>query len=172
MPTLEPLIPADQIAARIATLADEIRARHHDHPLLLVGVMKGSFLFHADLVRALHDLDVRIDFLGVHSYAGTSSTGAVRLTNDLKHSIDGQHVVLVEDIVDTGLTMRFLFDHLSRHSPASLEVATLLDKPSRRKVEFIPDYIGFSIPDAFVVGYGLDLDERYRNLPDVRVYTP
>ena len=156
MPTLEPLIPADQIAARIATLADEIRARHHDHPLLLVGVMKGSFLFHADLVRALHDLDVRIDFLGVHSYAGTSSTGAVRLTNDLKHSIDGQHVVLVEDIVDTGLTMQYLRTNLATRNPRSVKLCSLLHKPARSRVPIPIDYLGFTIEDRFVVGYGLD----------------
>lgn len=172
MSHLEPLLTAEQIAARIQTLAQEIRARHGDHTVWLIGVLKGSFLFHADLTRALHDLDVRIDFLGVSSYEGTSTTGVVRVTHDLKHDIAGDHVILVEDIVDTGLTMRYLLDNLSTRQPASLEVATLLDKPSRRKVELVPDYIGFSIPDAFVVGYGLDLDQRFRNLPDVCVYVP
>ena len=172
MSHLEPLLTAEQIAARIQTLAQEIRARHGDHTLWLIGELKGSFLFHADLTRALHDLDVRIDFLGVSSYEGTSTTGVVRVTHDLKHDIAGDHVILVEDIVDTGLTMRYLLDNLSTRQPASLEVATLLDKPSRRKVELVPDYIGFSIPDAFVVGYGLDLDQRFRNLPDVCVYVP
>ena len=172
MPHTEPLLSVAQIHDRIQGLAAEIRAVHADHPLWLIGVLKGSFLFHADLVRALADLDVRVDFLAVHSYAGTSSTGTVRLTHDLQHDIAHEHVLLVEDIVDTGLTMRYLSDLLQRRAPASLDVCTLLDKPSRRKVPFVPRFVGFTIPDAFVVGYGLDLDERFRNLPDVRIYHP
>ncbi len=147
-----------------------LRAAHAaDTPLHVVGVLKGSFLFMADLVRAI-DGPVTVDFLGVASYEGTRSTGAVQLTHDLRSDIAGKHVVVVEDIVDTGLTLDYLLRNLQSREPASLTVVALLDKPERRKVEVKVDYVGFTIPDAFVVGYGLDLDQLYRNLPYIGVF--
>ncbi|MCB9683274.1 MAG: hypoxanthine phosphoribosyltransferase [Alphaproteobacteria bacterium] len=172
MHRLTPLFDVDAIAGRVAALGRELREAHADHPLTVIVVLKGSFVFAADLVRALGDLDVRMEFLGVRSYEGTTSTGQVEITHDLRRSIAGEHCLVVEDIVDTGLTLRFLCDTLRQRDPASLSVATLLDKPSRRKVAFTPDHVGFTIPDAFVVGYGLDLDQRYRHLPYVAVYDP
>jgi hypoxanthine phosphoribosyltransferase len=173
MPTadqLEVLIDADRIAARVKEVGAALRAAHAaDTPLHVVGVLKGSFLFMADLVRAI-DGPVTVDFLGVASYEGTRSTGAVQLTHDLRSDIAGKHVVVVEDIVDTGLTLDYLLRNLQSREPASLTVVALLDKPERRKVEVKVDYVGFTIPDAFVVGYGLDLDQLYRNLPYIGVF--
>lgn len=163
-----PLIPEDRLAARVRELGAEIREHTPDGaPLVVVVVLRGAFIFAADLVRALGDVDARIEFLAVRSYEGTSSTGHVEIVHDLRASIAGQHVLVVEDIVDTGLTLSFLLETLSARTPASLRVATLLDKPSRRKVEVTPDHVGFTIPDAFVIGYGLDLDQRHRHLPYV-----
>lgn len=172
MPTITPMLDAAALAERVHGLADEIRAAHPDQPLVVIAVLKGSFIFLADLARALYPHPVEIDFLGVRSYEGTDSTGQVRITHDLARSLEGRHVLLVEDIVDTGLTLSFLTAALRLRQPASLSVVTLLDKPSRRKVTFSPDFVGFTIPDAFVVGYGLDLDERYRELPFVGIYQP
>jgi hypoxanthine phosphoribosyltransferase len=169
--TVEPMIDAARIAARIAELGKEIRATVGDEPIVCVGVLKGSFLFLADLMRAIPG-DVRCDFLGVSSYHGTASTGVVRITHDLPSNIEGRHVLIVEDIVDTGLTLDFLLRTLEVRGPRSLRVCALLDKPSRRKVPATLDFVGFTIPDAFVVGYGLDLDERFRGLPFVGIYRP
>jgi hypoxanthine phosphoribosyltransferase len=171
MDHLEPLIPADRIAVRIAEMGHEIRTAFGDGPIVCMGVLKGSFVFMADLVRAIPG-DVRVEFLGVSSYHGTQSTGVVRITHDLPLSIESQNVLVVEDIVDTGLTLDFLLRTMHVRNPRVLKVAALLDKPSRRKVEVPVDFVGFTIPDAFVVGYGLDLDERYRALPYVGVYKP
>jgi len=171
MARLETLISAEQIAARIAELGPEIRAHFGDEPIVCVGVLKGSFLFMADLVRTLDD-PVRCEFLGVSSYQGTKSTGTVRISHDLTANIEGKNVLLVEDIVDTGLTLDYLIRTLSQRQPKRLAVATLLDKPSRRRVDVPVDWVGFEIPDAFVVGYGLDLDQVYRNLPYIAVYDP
>jgi hypoxanthine phosphoribosyltransferase len=168
--TLEVLIDADRIAARVKELGAQIRQQAGpDTALLVVGVLKGSFLFMADLVRAI-DGPVRCDFLGVASYEGTSSTGAVQLTHDLRTDIAGEHVILVEDIVDTGLTLDYLLRNLHARGPASLKVVALLDKPERRQVTVPVDMVGFAIPDAFVIGYGLDLDQLYRNLPFIGVF--
>jgi hypoxanthine phosphoribosyltransferase len=170
--TLKPLISAEAIATRIAELGQQIRAEHHDEPITLVAVLKGSFLFLADLARAIPG-EVRVEFLGVASYhGGTSSSGAVQITQDLRASIEGRACVIVEDIVDTGLTMDYLLRTLQVRGPKTLRVATLLDKPGNRETEVRVDYVGFTIPDEFVVGYGLDLGELYRNLPYVAVYVP
>jgi len=167
---LEVMIDADRIAARVLELGAAIRADHGpDTPLHVVGVLKGSFLFMADLVRAI-DGPVVCDFLGVASYEGTKSTGAVQLTHDLRTDVTGKHVILVEDIVDTGLTLHYLVRNMEARGPASLTVVSLLDKPERRQVDVDVDHIGFTIPDAFVVGYGLDLDQLYRNLPYIGVF--
>lgn len=170
--TLRPLIPADRIATRIAELGLQIRADHPDQTITVIGVLKGSFLFLADLVRAIPG-DVRIEFLGVASYhGGTSSSGAVQITQDLRSSIEGHACLIVEDIVDTGLTMDYLVRTLHVRGPKTIKIASLLDKPSNREIEVAVDYVGFTIPDEFVVGYGLDLGELYRNLPYVAVYQP
>ena len=171
MPTVSPLLPADRIAARVRDLGAEIRATVGDQPITLVCVLRGSVLFFSDLCRAI-DGDVELEFLGVSSYTGTQSTGTVRITHDLHADIAGRHVVVVEDIVDTGLTLSYLIRALAQRNPASLRVAALLDKPSRRKVDVSADWVGFTIEDHFVVGYGLDLDQRYRNLPFVGIYSP
>lgn len=168
---IEPLITAEQIAARIAEMGAQIREAVGDEPIVAVGVLKGSLLFLADLVRQIPG-DVRIEFLGVSSYHGTESSGVVRITHDLQTSVDGAHVLVVEDIVDTGLTLDFLLRTLECKGPASLHVASFLDKPSRRRVDVPVHFVGFTIPDAFVVGYGLDLDQRFRNLPYVGIYRP
>lgn len=169
---LRTLIPAETIAARVAELGAQIRADHGEQPITLIAVLKGSFLFLADLARAIPG-EVRIEFLGVASYhGGTSSSGAVQITQDLRANIEGQVCVIVEDIVDTGLTMDYLVRSLQVRGPRALKVATLLDKPDNREIEVGVDYVGFTIPDEFVVGYGLDLGELYRNLPYIAVYTP
>lgn len=171
MPRLETLISSEELSTRIRALGAEISAVYGDEPVLAVGVLKGSFLFMADLVRAM-DCDVRCCFLGVASYEGTESTGKVRITHDLDTNIEGQHVLVVEDIVDTGLTLSYIRELLEVRNPKSLRVVSLLDKPERRTETVQVEYVGFTIPDAFVVGYGLDLDQRYRNLPEVAVYHP
>ncbi len=169
---LRVLFSAEQIAARVAELGREIRAAHPDQTLTVICVLKGSSLFMADLVRAIPG-DVRLEFLGVASYhGGTSSSGAVQITQDLRASIEGQACLIVEDIVDTGLTMDYLLRTLAVRGPRSLRVVSLLDKPGNREIEVAVDYVGFTIPDEFVVGYGLDLGELYRNLPYVAVYVP
>jgi hypoxanthine phosphoribosyltransferase len=161
---LRPLISAQDIATRVAALGSEIAARLPEGALTAVGILRGAFVFMADLVRAI-PRDVRCDFMGVRSYgAATETSGVVQITSDLRLPISGQHVLLVEDIVDTGLTLRYLLDLLQAQAPASLQVCTLLNKPSRRRVEVPLDFVGFEIPDRFVVGYGLDAAQRYRNL--------
>lgn len=162
-----PLISAQDIAARVTAMGGEIAARLPDGAVTTVGILRGAFVFIADLVRAI-PRDVRCDFLGVRSYgAATETSGVVQITSDLSLPVAGQHVLLVEDIVDTGLTLRYLLDLLEARGPASLRVCTLLNKPSRRRVSVPLDFVGFDIPDRFVVGYGLDAGQKYRNLPYV-----
>lgn len=160
-------IDEGRIRERIAQLGREIAHDHAGQPLHLICVLNGAFLFMADLVRAI-EAPVTVDFLSVSSYGSrTQTSGEVRLVKDLDQSLKNKHVVLVEDIVDTGLTMRYLLHYLEGRGPLSLKVATLLSKPSRRKVEVPVHYLGFEIDDAFVYGYGLDVDHVYRNLPFV-----
>jgi len=162
------LISAEQIQERVRSLAAEIQ---HDHPngLHLVAVLKGAFMFLADLARCLPE-DVTLDFMAVSSYgASTSSSGQVQVIKDLDAGIEGRDVVIVEDIVDTGLTLTYLQDILRARAPRSLRTACLLNKPSRRKVEVKVDYVGFEIEDKFVVGYGLDHAGQYRTLPYIAV---
>ena len=161
---LRVLLSEEQLRTRIAELGARITADYAGKPLKLVGVLKGSFMFMADLARAI-DLPLKVDFIGTTSYQGTTSSGVVRITNDLSRPIDGEHVLLVEDIVDTGLTMQYLLENLATRHPATVKVCALLEKPARAKVQIPIDYKGFSIPDEFVVGYGLDWDGRFRNLP-------
>ena len=166
---MEILITADQIHQRVGELADEIERDYPaDDEIHLVGVLKGGFVFMADLVRAM-SARVTMDFIAVSSYAQTKSTGEVRLVKDLDSGLEGRHVIIVEDIVDTGLTLTYLQDILRARAPRSLKTACLLSKPSRRKVDVVVEYIGFTIEDRFVVGYGLDYAEQYRNLRDIAV---
>jgi hypoxanthine phosphoribosyltransferase len=152
-------------------LARQISADYGDRPVVLVGVLKGSFMFMADLVRHI-TCPVRLEFIGTKSYNGASSSGEVQLTKDLDKPIQGEDVLLVEDIVDTGLTLNYLHHLLAQRGPLSVRTAAFLDKPSRRKIKVQADYVGFVIEDRFVVGYGLDFDQKYRNLRDLCVLIP
>src|SRR6266536_2069719 len=165
---VEVLLSEEQIRRRIDEIGADITRDYAGKPLKLVGVLKGSFVFMADLSRAI-DLPLKVDFIGTTSYQGTKSSGVVRITNDLSRPIEGEHILLVEDIVDTGLTMKYLLENLGTRRPASVKVCALLEKPARAKVKVPIDYKGFEIPDAFVVGYGLDWDGRLRNLPYIGV---
>jgi hypoxanthine phosphoribosyltransferase len=163
------MITAEAIAERVAQLGRQIRDDHVGEPVVLICVLKGSFVFAADLARAI-DLPLRIDFLGTRSYGeGTESSGVVQITQDLSRPISGEHVIIVEDIVDTGLTVAHLIDLLHTRNPLSVKVCSLLQKPARAKVQVAVNYVGFTIEDKFVVGYGLDVAERYRNLPYIGV---
>jgi len=157
----------EEIAATVRRLAGEIRRDYRDkHPLVL-GVLKGSFIFLADLIRLL-DFPLEVDFVRLASYGrGRESSGKVKVVQGLRTPIKGRHVLVVEDIVDTGLTTACLLDYLRRKRPASLRLCALTDKPSRRKTPVDIDYLGFTVPDRFLVGYGLDWGEKYRNLPEI-----
>jgi hypoxanthine phosphoribosyltransferase len=169
---LEVLIPEEQLKEKVKELAEQINSDFAGKELLVIGILRGAFIFMADLVRELK-LSLTVDFIAVSSYGQTTeSSGVVRLLKDLDESLEGRHALLVEDIVDTGLTLHYLYECLQKRGPASLRVCTLLDKPERRQVEFKPDYRGFVIPDFFVVGYGLDCGQRYRNLKNVYIYHP
>jgi hypoxanthine phosphoribosyltransferase len=169
----EILVSEDAIQARVRELGQRISEDYRGRNLTLVSVLKGSLPFMADLMRAI-DVPVRIDLMEVSSYGGTSteSSGLVRILKDLSASIAGEDVLLVEDIIDTGLTLNYLLRYLRGKNPASLRICTLLDKPARRLVEIPVDYTGFTIEDRFVVGYGLDYGELYRNLRFVGVLRP
>jgi hypoxanthine phosphoribosyltransferase len=163
------MIDAQKIQARIAELGAQITKDYEGKRLVLVCVLKGSFVFTADLARAI-DRELRVEFLGVRSYGeGTSTTGVVQITQDLSKPIEGEDILIVEDIVDTGLTIAHLLELLHTRKPASLKVCALLHKPARTRVEVPIDYLGFTIEDKFVIGYGLDWNERYRNLPSIGV---
>jgi hypoxanthine phosphoribosyltransferase len=162
------LISQEDLAARVRALGEQITGDHAGRSLVVIGVLKGSFIFLADLVRAI-DLPISVDFIGISSYQGTHSSGVVQITSDLTRPIEGKDVLLVEDIVDTGLTMRYLLDNLGTRQPASLRICALLEKPSRARVKVPIDYRGFVIADEFVVGYGLDWDGKMRNLPFIGV---
>lgn len=173
------LISRERIAERVAEMGRQITVEAKGEPVIFVGVLKGAAIFLSDLVRQV-EVDATFEFIGVSTYGNRptptqdlrhawDSTGEVRLTKDVDQSLRGKNVVLVEDILDTGFTLTFLKRLLQGHQPKSFRVAVLLDKPSRRKLPVQADYIGFEIPDEFVVGYGLDYAERYRNLPDICV---
>ncbi len=166
---IDVLISQEEIRKRVKEMALEISRDYADKDLLMVGILKGSFVFLADLLRSLEG-DAAVDFMGTVSYGvSTESSGEVRITKDLEQSVSGRHVLLVEDIVDTGLTLRYLLDTLKTRQPASLKVCALLDKPARRRTRVNLDYYGFIIPNVFVVGYRLDYGEKYRGLPYVGV---
>ena len=163
------LVGRQEIAAAVSRLAAEIGQDYRDKAPLLIGILKGSFMFLADLVRLL-DFPLEVDFIGVSSYGrGTQSSGKITVVQGLRSPLRGRHVLVVEDIVDTGLTTSFLLDYLRQEEPASLRLCSLTDKPSRRQVPVTIDYLGFDVPDKFLVGYGLDWAEKYRNLPDICV---
>jgi hypoxanthine phosphoribosyltransferase len=169
----EIVLTEEQIQDKVAELGRQISADYAGRELTLVSVLKGSLPFMADLMRAI-SIPVRIDLMEVSSYGGTAteSSGLVRILKDLSSSIDGSQVLIVEDIIDTGLTLNYLVRYLRGKNPASLRICTLLDKPARRLVDIPVDYVGFTIPDQFVVGYGLDYGEVYRNLRFVGVLRP
>jgi hypoxanthine phosphoribosyltransferase len=163
----EILVPADDLARRVRELAEQVSRDYADKDLLLIGVLKGAVFFLSDLMRHL-DIPVEVDFMAVASYgSATKSSGVVRILKDLDAAIEGRDVLIVEDIVDSGLTLQYLLRNLAGRNPRSLEVCALLIKPERRKVELQTRYVGFEIPDEFAIGYGLDHAERYRNLPYV-----
>jgi len=163
---------SEQISKRVAELGAQITADYRDREPVFVGVLKGSFVFMADLMRSI-DINCLIDFMAVSSYGdGTSTTGAVKITKDLSRDIQGRDVIIIEDILDSGVTLSYLKQYLSVRRPASISICTLLDKPARRRADISPDYTGFECPDAFIVGYGLDYAEKYRNLPYIGVLRP
>jgi hypoxanthine phosphoribosyltransferase len=169
---LRPLIDAATLAQRVGDMGSTIARKIPPGDLVVVGVLRGAFVFMADLVRALPREHV-CDFLAVRSYGdATETSGVVEITSDLSLTIEGKHVLLVEDIVDTGLTLKYLLKLLEARKPASLQIAALLSKPSRRRVEIPVDFVGFDVPDVFVVGYGLDAAQRFRHLPYVAEYVP
>ena len=162
------LVAQEQIQDRIEALSRTITEDYKGRNLLLVSILKGSFIFMADLIRAI-DLDLQVDFMSVSSYSGTSSTGVVRILTDLSMPVDDYDIILVEDILDSGRTLEYIISILKERKPKSIEICALLDKPSRRVVDISAKYIGFTIPDEFVVGYGLDYNQKYRNLRDIVV---
>lgn len=170
-PNITTMISEKEIKERTAVLGEEISAHYaaEGGEVVVIGILKGSFVFMADIVRAI-DLPVAMDFIGLSSYGDeTHSSGVVRLTQDLSKPIAGKHILVVEDIVDTGLTMRYLLENLQTRGPASVKLCSLLEKPEKNKSGIVVDFLGFSIPDRFVIGYGLDYAEKYRNLPFVGV---
>ena len=165
------LISEEEIQKKVAEMGKKISQDFRDKDPLFVGVLKGCFIFMADLMRYV-DIRCSMDFMAVSSYSGTSSTGAVKINKDLSEDIEGRHVIIVEDILDSGVTLSYLKQYLMVRKPASISIAPLMDKPARRKADVYADYSCFEIPDAFVVGYGLDYNERYRNLPYIGVLKP
>jgi hypoxanthine phosphoribosyltransferase len=166
------MISEEEIKVKIKELGAQISKDYQGKDLLMICVLKGAVVFMADLIREVK-IPVDIDFMAVSSYgSSTSSSGVVRILKDLNESIENKHIIIVEDIVDTGLTLKYLVENLKSRGPASIKICTFLDKPERRKADITPDYCGYSIPDEFVVGYGLDFAEKYRNLPYVAVLDP
>ena len=167
------LITEEQLRTRIAQLGQELTAEYEGKFPLIVGVLKGVVVFYADMVRQIK-VPCQMDFMWISSYAGTDSTGQMVVKRDVSQDIEGRHVLILEDIYDTGNSLDFTYRHLLSKNPASLKICTLLDKPERRKpgITLKPDYVGFTVPNEFVVGYGLDYNEEYRNLPYVGVLKP
>ena len=162
------LYTREEIHRRVREIGAQISEDYRDKDPVFIGVLKGCFIFMADLMRCV-SVNCSMDFMAVSSYRGTTSTGAVSINKDLSAPIEGRHVILVEDILDSGVTLNYLKSYLQVRKPASIKIATLLDKPARRKADIYADYSCFDVPDAFVVGYGLDYNERYRNLPYIGI---
>ena len=165
------LLTEEEIREKVSEIGQQISVDFAGKDPIFVGVLKGCFIFMADLMRNV-SIPCSMDFMAVSSYSGTSSTGAVKINKDLSEDILDRHLILVEDILDSGVTLNYLKQYLTVRRPASIHIATLLDKPARRKADIQPDYCCFQVPDAFVVGYGLDFDERYRNLPYIGILKP
>lgn len=170
---LEVLLTEQQIQERIRELGEVLTAEYADKDPIIVGVLKGVVVFYADMIRQIK-IPCQMDFMWLSSYSGTNTTGQMQVKRDLSADIEGRHVLILEDIYDTGTSLDFTYRHLLAKKPASLKICTLLDKPERRKpgITLKPDYVGFTIPNAFVVGYGLDFNEHYRNLPYVGILKP
>lgn len=162
------LISEEEIQKRLAELGKELAAEYQDKNPIFVGVLKGVVVFFADMIRHI-PIDCQIDFMSISSYLGTQTTGVVNVKKDLDVDISGRHVVILEDVLDSGNTLKHTVALLKTRNPASVKIVTFLDKPARRVVDITADYVGFEIPDEFVVGYGLDYDERFRNLPYVGI---
>ena len=169
MKDFEVLIPEEKVRTRIREMADTISEKYKGQTVVLLGILNGSVFFLTELAKQM-SVPVEIDFMAASSYVGTDSTGKVLITKDLSRSIEGRNVLIVEDIIDTGQTLHLLRKMLLKKGPASLEIAALLDKPDRRKVSITADYLGFSIPDEFVIGWGLDYNQKYRELPYIGIY--
>ena len=168
--TMEVLFSRDQIAQRVRAIGQQISADYAGRPIVLIGVLKGAAIFLSDLARSI-TVDNTFDFVAVSSYGRAKvSSGQVKLIKDIDNSIEDKHVILVEDILDTGLTLSYLRQLMLQHKPASLKIATCLDKPDRRLVPIEADYVGFKIPNHFVIGYGMDFAERYRGVEDIRIF--
>ena len=165
------LISAEEIQRKVSEMGRRISADYAGKEPVFVGVLKGCFIFMSDLMRNV-DINCTMDFMAVSSYSGTSTTGAVKINKDLSEDIEGRDVIIVEDILDSGITLSYLKGYLLNRKPASIKIATLMDKPARRRAEVYADYSCFEVPDAFVVGYGLDYNEKYRNLPYIGVLKP
>ena len=166
------LLSEEQLRQRVRELGEEISKEYAGKEILMIGVLRGAVMFMADLARAI-DVPVMIDFMAVSSYGtSTSSSGIVRILKDLDEEVAGKHVLIVEDIIDSGLTLSYLVDNIKSRQPASVRICTLLNKPERRKVDLEVNYNGFVVPDEFVVGYGLDYAEKYRNLPFIGILKP
>lgn len=164
MDNIKVLINEKRLEKRIKEIAEKIEKDYEGKEIVFIGILKGSVMFMTELAKNIKS-DVQFDFMDVSSYEGTESTGTIKVNKDLRDSIEGKDVIIVEDIIDTGRTLTYLLDYLKKKNPKSIKIATMLSKPSRRVLELDVDYIGFSIEDKFVVGYGLDYDEKYRNLP-------
>lgn len=165
------LLSEEETQREVAKIGAQISKDFAGKEPIFVGVLKGCFIFMADLMRYV-TINCSMDFMAVSSYSGTTSTGAVKINKDLSEDIEGRHLILVEDILDSGVTLNYLKNYLMVRRPASITIATLMDKPARRKADIYADYSCFEIPDAFVVGYGLDYNEKYRNLPYIGVLKP
>ena len=165
------LISQVEIEKNVQKIGAQISADYAGKEPIFVGVLKGCFIFMADLMRHV-TVNCSMDFMAVSSYRGTTSTGAVKINKDLNEDIEGRHLILVEDILDSGITLNYLKNYLAVRRPTSIKIVTLMDKPARRKADIYADYSCFEVPDAFVVGYGLDYNERYRNLPYIGVLKP
>lgn len=162
------IISQEELLEKVKAVGQKISKDFDGKDPIFVGVLKGCFIFMADLMRYV-SINCSVDFMAVSSYSGTSTTGAVKINKDLSENIEGRHVIIVEDILDSGVTLSYLKQYLQVRKPASISIVTLMDKPSRRRAEVYADYSCFEVPDAFVVGYGLDYNEKYRNLPYIGV---
>lgn len=159
------LIPQEEVENRAQEIGRQITSEYAGKEVVLVGILTGCVMWLAQVMKSI-ELDTSLDFMSVSSYgAATTTSGIVRINKDLNHSIEGKHVIIMEDIVDSGVTLEYLCKYLSGRNPASLKVCTMLDKPSGRRVDFDVDYVGFVVPDAYIIGYGLDADQKFRNLP-------